>query len=60
MIKLTSFSTGRLLASWTLFADPVDRIALVNAPDAGVLHDKLLCTSCEGTVAVISLEELEQ
>lgn len=51
--------SGALQGSWTLFADPVDNIAMVDMPDTA-LHGHLLCTSREGTIAVISLKEMDQ
>lgn len=52
--------SAQLVASWTLFADPVEKLAILDMPDAGMLQDHLICVSQEGTVGVISLAKMEQ
>ena len=54
------FRSAQLLASWTLFADPVRNIIMVDMIEAGVLQDHLICVSQEGTIGVISLTQMEQ
>ena len=49
-----------LLGSWTLFADPVHLIALLEMPQAGILRTCVLCTSQDGTIGIISLKEMDQ
>lgn len=53
-------SSGQQQASWTMFADPVKSISMVNSPNAGVLEEHVLVFSCDGTVGVISLKGMEQ
>ncbi|OCF37103.1 hypothetical protein I316_01008 [Kwoniella heveanensis BCC8398] len=49
----------KLCASFTLFADPVRNVALLNMPQAGGLQNCLLVSSNDGTVGIISLKEMD-
>ena len=49
-----------LQGSWTVFADPVHWITMLDMPLAGVLRNCVLCTSKEGTIALISLADMDQ
>lgn len=55
--RLRPFS---LQGSWTLFADPVSRVCLIDEQAKGPLSRSLLCVSVDGTVGIISLEDMEQ
>ncbi|WOO76901.1 WD repeat-containing protein 7 [Vanrija pseudolonga] len=50
----------RLRGSWTLFDDPVHNIAHLDLKEAASLEGALLCTSERGSVAVISLRDMDQ
>ncbi|TXT16045.1 hypothetical protein VHUM_00548 [Vanrija humicola] len=50
----------RLRGSWTLFDDPVQSIAHLELKEAASLEGALLCTSERGSVAVISLRDMDQ
>jgi hypothetical protein len=43
-----------------MFADPVKSILIIDKANSGVLQDHVLVTSCDGTMGVISLKEMEQ
>jgi hypothetical protein len=43
-----------------VFGDPVKSLTCLDMPQAGTLQHTLFCTSAEGTIAVISLSEMEQ
>jgi hypothetical protein len=45
--------------SWTAFADPVGSVSYVDDDKVDAMQDSLLCTSRDGTVAIISLQELD-
>lgn len=49
-----------LEGSWTLFADAVSSLSLIDLPNAGFLRNCLLCTSADGTIGIISLADMEQ
>ena len=55
-----AFRPFELLGTWTLFADPVRDIGLLDFPQAGILRDCVLCTSYDGTIGVISMKEMDQ
>lgn len=57
---LTNARTLRLRGSWTLFDDHVRSATLLDMDEAGSLRGSLLCTSARGTVALISLRDMEQ
>ena len=56
--KMTDASPFELKGSWTVFAHPVQSAAVVNAKSS-TLNDVLLCTSEDGTVALLSLTDLD-
>jgi hypothetical protein len=57
---ITSRRPLKLCGSWTVFGDPVKSLTCLDMPQAGTLQHTLFCTSAEGTIAVISLSEMEQ
>nr|XP_019009161.1 uncharacterized protein I206_05807 [Kwoniella pini CBS 10737]OCF47942.1 hypothetical protein I206_05807 [Kwoniella pini CBS 10737] len=58
-VRIWTTNSLRIRGSWTLFADPVQNIALLDMPQAGPLIGCLLITSREGTVGIISLKEMD-
>lgn len=59
----TNKADGRsfeLQGSWSLFAFPVQSIALLDMAQAGSLQNHLFCVSQAGTVGIIALQEMEQ
>ena len=44
----------------SLFAFPVVSINLLDMPQAGTLRGQVICTSKAGTIALVSLDEMEQ
>ena len=44
----------------SLFAFPVISINLLDMPQAGTMRGQVLCTSKAGTIALVSLDDMEQ
>jgi hypothetical protein len=44
----------------SLFAFPVVSIHMLDVPQAGTLRGQVLCTSKAGTIALVSLDEMDQ
>ncbi|KAK6908897.1 hypothetical protein I203_102903 [Kwoniella mangroviensis CBS 8507] len=59
VVRIWTTSPFKLCGSWTLFADPVKDVALLNMSQAGTLQGCLLITSRDGTVGIISLKEMD-
>ncbi|WWC65680.1 uncharacterized protein I303_108301 [Kwoniella dejecticola CBS 10117] len=58
VVRIWTLHPFTICGSWTLFADPVSKIAVLDLPQAGPLRGCLLITSREGTVGIISLKEM--
>ncbi|WWD04165.1 hypothetical protein V865_002231 [Kwoniella europaea PYCC6329] len=59
VVRIWTTSLFKLCGSWTLFADPVKDVALLNMSQAGPLQGCLLITSRDGTVGIISLKSMD-
>ncbi|WVF68617.1 hypothetical protein IAT40_003387 [Kwoniella sp. CBS 6097] len=58
-VRIVTTEPFKLSASFTLFADPVKSVSLLDMPQAGSLEGCLLVTSNDGTVGIISLKEMD-
>ncbi|WWC92997.1 uncharacterized protein L201_007961 [Kwoniella dendrophila CBS 6074] len=58
-VRIWTTSSFKLCGSFTLFADPVKDIALLDMTEAGPLRGCLLVISNDGTVGIISLKEMD-
>ncbi|ORY34903.1 hypothetical protein BCR39DRAFT_515490 [Naematelia encephala] len=59
-VRIWNASSFKLEGSWTLFAEPVDVIAMLDLAEAGPLRGCVICVSTLGTVGLISLREMDQ
>ncbi|KAK8849511.1 hypothetical protein IAR55_004845 [Kwoniella newhampshirensis] len=59
VVRIWTANPFQLCGSWTLFAWPVESLALLDMPQAGTLQGTLLCTSKAGTIGLVSLSTTE-
>ncbi|KAI0265617.1 hypothetical protein BC834DRAFT_824867 [Gloeopeniophorella convolvens] len=56
-VAIWSLETLKMLARWTLFISPLERVLHLRHDKGGPLRGCLLCISGDGTIAVIALDE---